>query len=358
VSPPTFTPPTNPITGQPVPVNTYADPATGQSFITISPGQVAAFEDGCMPLDINVPINAGGGTVSNVSLLTGFAGTLPMTQVAPGVWHARIDCVESGDLAVQYTLTEDGQSETFIVPIGGIALIDPAGVIYDQRRYDAAVGAGASPDQARAANAIEGATVRLQRKGGDGAFRNVLSGDPGISPHVNPEVTGANGQFQWLTDAGVYRVVVSKPGYVTATSREVTIPPEVTDLHVGLLSTSVPQPPDADGDGVPNSADACPNVAARTPNGCPAAVVAPPPPATTAKRKACAGMRGAKLAKCKRQQKLAKAIAACKKGKKSKRAVCIRRAKALSKCQAITGRKNAKKKKRCVAKAKRIGRKQ
>jgi Ca2+-binding RTX toxin-like protein len=36
-------------------------------------------------------------------------------------------------------------------------------------------------------------------------------------------------------------------------------------------------PPDADGDGVPDSADACPAVAASTPDGCPVQTVPPPP---------------------------------------------------------------------------------
>ena len=158
-------------------------------------------------------------------------------------------------------------------------------------------------------------------------------------------------------------MVVSKDGYVTTTSRAVTIPPEVTDLHVGLRSTTVPQPVDSDGDGVPDGSDGCPNTAAATANGCPAAPVAGTSGTTgtqggttTAKPVPCAGLRGTRLATCKRKQKLDAAIAKCKKGKAGKRALCIKRAKALSKCSAITGPKKAKKTARCVAKAKRIGR--
>ena len=81
--------------------------------------------------------------------------------------------------------------------------------------------------------------------------------------NVNPQITEADGRCAWDTVEGTYRVVVSKEGYETATSREVTVPPEVTDLHVPLLR------PDADGDGVPDTSDACPNEAATTANGCP-----------------------------------------------------------------------------------------
>jgi hypothetical protein len=338
VSPPTFNVPTNPATGQPVPVNNYSDPISGQTFIAIPNAQTSDFPDGCVgPIPISVPIAAGNGTVSNVSLLVDTT-PIPMSEGPPGIWNATIDCAGNYDLAVQYTLTEGGESESFIVPIGGIALIDPAGIVYDQAKFDAAKAAGQSDEQARAGAAIQGATVRLQRKVGD-TFKNVLSGDPGISPNVNPEVTGANGQFQWLTDEGDYRVVVSKDGYNTAISREVTIPPEVTDLHVGLTKpgTAPPPPP---------------------PPPPPPAVTPPPPPAPP--KKACASLKGKKLAACKRREALKKATNACKakhKGKKNakKRALCIKRAKALSKCSAITGKKNAKKKKRCIAAARRIG---
>ena len=369
VATPVVTAPTNPQSGQPVPINLYPDPASGQLFIAIPRSQVAAFPEECLPLTLDVPIAAGDGTVSGVSLVSDppLEGESAMTEISPGVWRAEIPCVADADLAVQYTLTEDGESETFIVSIGGIALIDPAGVVYDQARYDAAVAAGQSPDQARSGAAIAGAVVRLQRKQADGSFKNILSGDPGISTSgLNPEITAANGQFQWLTDAGGYRVVVSKDGYATVTSREISVPPEVTDLHVGMGPTTQPQPPDADGDGVADSADRCPNTAAATPDGCPPAApptgTTPIPPAPPKKLAPCANKKGKALAKCKRAQALKKAIAKCKsvnKGNKKakKRALCIKREKALSKCSAITGKKKAKQKKQCVAAAKRIGRK-
>jgi len=116
---------------------------------------------------------------------------------------------------------------------------DPAGVVYDKAQYDGAKAAGSSDAEARAAAAIEGATVRLERKI-DGEFRDVLSGDPGISPNENPQVTGENGRYQWNVSEGDYRVVVSQGAYETATSRGVHVPPAVTDRHVAMTKTASP----------------------------------------------------------------------------------------------------------------------
>ena len=123
-----------------------------------------------------------------------------------------LDCIRSGDLYVRYILHENGEEETYTIPVGGIVLIDPQGVVYDQQVYEQRRALGDTDEEARAAAAIEGATVRLERKVGDD-FVPVLSGDPGISPHVNPQITGADGRYQWDVSAGVYRVVVSKDGY-------------------------------------------------------------------------------------------------------------------------------------------------
>jgi Carboxypeptidase regulatory-like domain len=222
-------------------VNTYTDPLSGQTWLTFA----AADQGICGPLTINVPIDPGSGSVSEVYLLGTSTGPIAMTDPeSDGVWTATGVPCENADLAVQYKLTEGVESETFSVPIGGIALIDPQGVVYERAKYDAAILAGKTPDQARAEAAISGATVTLQRQGSDGIFRKVLSGDPGIAPNVNPEITGADGRFQWDVSDGVYRVVVTKAGFDPVTSREVTIPPPVLDLHVAMGPPGPqPQPP-------------------------------------------------------------------------------------------------------------------
>ena len=229
--------------GGAVNLNKYVDPNTGLSYFTVPASQVSSFPSGCMPLDYTIPINPGSGTLSNVKLHLDGSST-PMSNTSGNNWKGHITCVKSGSLSVEYDLTEGGVTQHFIVPLGGIVLIDPQGVVYDKAQFDAAKAAGQTDAQARATAAISGATVKLQRKVG-GSFVDVLSGDPGISPNVNPETTGADGLYQWDVAAGDYRVVVTKAGYGTVTSHAVSVPPEVTDLHIAMTADAVPADPPA-----------------------------------------------------------------------------------------------------------------
>ena len=99
--------------------------------------------------------------------------------------------------------------------------IDPAGYIYD----------------ANTGARITGASVWLQRPDGSGGWENVptLQTPAIMQPDTNPLITEADGQYQWDVLAGSYRVHVEAPGYYPADSIVVSIPPPVTDLHVGLI---------------------------------------------------------------------------------------------------------------------------
>jgi uncharacterized repeat protein (TIGR01451 family) len=98
--------------------------------------------------------------------------------------------------------------------------IDPAGYIYD----------------ITTGNRISGANVWLQRPDGTGDWENVPTGQtPALMiPDINPQITGNDGQYQWDVLEGSYRVHVEAFGYYPANSSVVSIPPLVTDLHVGL----------------------------------------------------------------------------------------------------------------------------
>ena len=100
--------------------------------------------------------------------------------------------------------------------------IDPAGYTYD-------LNSGAR---------IEGAMVWLQRPDGRGGWENVPIADPPgapiILPNENPLTTGPGGQYHWDTPAGIYRVHAEAAGYYPADSLLITVPPPVTDLHIGL----------------------------------------------------------------------------------------------------------------------------
>lgn len=211
----------------------------GQLSFSMANSEVSnAGEGGCIDLVVDLPINAGTSALSNIQLR--FRNQLvTMTPLGGNLYRATIEvcAFEGGDLVLEYDATEEGVTQHFVVTIGQIVLIDPQGVVYDVVEYGQAVTAGQSAAQARATAAIEGATVRLQRKSGQN-FLNVLSADPGIAPNVNPQATDETGLYQWDVSAGIYRVVVSMPGYVTKTSQPVTIPPPVLDLHIPLTPLS------------------------------------------------------------------------------------------------------------------------
>lgn len=97
---------------------------------------------------------------------------------------------------------------------------DPSGYVYDTSTL----------------KRVAGATVWLQQPDGSGGWKNVSTGQtpPAMQPDVNPEMTNADGQFQWDVLNGTYRVHVEAPGYLPADSIVVNVPPPVTDLHVGL----------------------------------------------------------------------------------------------------------------------------
>ncbi len=205
-------------------------------------------------LPVTVNLQPGAGTISGVRLAlldpsrhapTDLGVPLPAAAIADSTPSANgnsysfeVPCVVNGQMWVEFTLTE-GVSQVFRIPIGGLALIDPQGVVYDGARFDQAIAAGQSAEQARATAAISGATVRLQRLVA-GNFVNVLSGDPGITPNVNPQTTGANGVYQWDVQAGTYRVAVTASGCQDAVSQSVDIPPPALDLHVRMDCGAIP----------------------------------------------------------------------------------------------------------------------
>ncbi|TFH39934.1 MAG: DUF11 domain-containing protein, partial [ANME-2 cluster archaeon] len=115
--------------------------------------------------------------------------------------------------------------------------IDPAGYIYN----------------AETGERIAGARVWLQRTDGEGGWENMPTGEtPAIAlPVENPVVTDENGMYQWDVLEGYYRVHVEAIGYYPEDSVVVSIPPPVTDLHIGLNRLPAPsnQPPVANASG-------------------------------------------------------------------------------------------------------------
>ncbi|MCU0278686.1 MAG: carboxypeptidase-like regulatory domain-containing protein [Candidatus Nanopelagicales bacterium] len=228
---------------------------SGQIFITVTPFEVNKFPGGCLPLAISVPINGGGGVVSNARiLLKSSMGDQTVDLEDPdgdGIYSIKagqVLCAREGNLFLLYDVTAGTSTQSFSVPLGTVTLIDPQGVVYDQAKYagklselgsaadcieETASKCASDKTTARAFAAISGATATLQRAGSSG-FTTVLEADPGIKPNVNPQITNGSGRFQWDVAAGTYRVQVTADGYSPVTSREVVIPPPVLDLHIAM----------------------------------------------------------------------------------------------------------------------------
>ena len=122
----------------------------------------------------------------------------------------------TGKATVNYTVYGCDQA-----PVSFNIYVDPAGYIYD-------IDTG---------NRIANASVWLQRPDGNENWENVPTGqNPAISqPDTNPLITDNNGMYQWDVLNGTYRVHVEATGYEPKNSYAVTVPPAVTDLHVGLI---------------------------------------------------------------------------------------------------------------------------
>lgn len=97
--------------------------------------------------------------------------------------------------------------------------VDPSGYIFD------------SADESRLQDAI--VTLFHEDPVQGDVFWNAV--DYG---QVNPQVTDPDGRYGWDTPPGSYHIRISKPCYQDETSYSVTVPPEVTDLNVGLTQTS------------------------------------------------------------------------------------------------------------------------
>ena len=140
----------------------------------------------------------------------------------PPDWHyATTFYPRYGDATITYSI-HGCESQNVTFPI----YIDPAGYIYDTYSGER----------------IPGANVWLQRPNENGIWTNVPTGlnPPPMQPDQNPQITNAEGQYQWDVLEGSYRVYVEAEGYKPTASTMVNIPPPVFDLNVGLEPNSVP----------------------------------------------------------------------------------------------------------------------
>lgn len=224
--------------GSAVSLASYKSYVDNTTELVIPQSQAQTFKDG-LPLSFKFNLNAAAGAqISDVKLL-GDGISAPAVKAVDGTWSAELKVKSSLKLTIQYTVIESGYTTVYTVPFASIVLIDPQGVVYDQTKFDQLVASGTPKDQALAMAALQGAKVQLQRKQTDGSWKNVLASDPGIAPHVAPQITGKDGKYQWDVSAGTYRVTATLDGYSSKTTSELKIPPPVLDAHIGLKKATV-----------------------------------------------------------------------------------------------------------------------
>jgi hypothetical protein len=207
------------VTGSSLPPNVGVGPILGNpggtpSVYWTTPITFTYNDPAATGVDIRIHFDSGGTDITGS--MTG----------GPPLWsYTTTFYPRSGHATVTYTVhypASDSQVNFGIY-------VDPAGYIYDVESLER----------------ISGASVWLQRSDGQGGWENVPTGQaqPIMQPDVNPQITRADGQYQWDVLPGSYRVHVEALGYYPADSIVVNIPPPVTDLHVGL--TPLPPPPDS-----------------------------------------------------------------------------------------------------------------
>ena len=62
---------------------------------------------------------------------------------------------------------------------------------------------------------------------------------------INPQITGADGMYQWFVPQGLWQVKVEKEGYETAYSEWLPVPPPQLDVNIAMKQSSAPEVKDA-----------------------------------------------------------------------------------------------------------------
>jgi hypothetical protein len=156
-----------------------------------------------------------------------YQGTEQKIEDAKWLWTFEIPEGEIGEgqIIVKITTQDD---KVLILIVGEVELIDPAGYVYN------AINGERVPD----------AKVTLWYLNPLTAGFEVLDTETvTVSPPINPQYTNEEGYYGWMTPPGEYYVEVEASWYESRKSRTVTVPPEVTDLHVTLtpLDTDPPE---------------------------------------------------------------------------------------------------------------------
>jgi len=155
----------------------------------------------------------------------GTTRTANMAQIdATNVWEANFSAPFPGGTArmrFEVDVAPAGAGHEDAIEIGDLIFIDPSGQI-----RSACTGAP-----------IIGANVTLLVEYPPTTGNFIISPPENQEPSTNPQITGVDGKYSWLTVPGTYKVKAEYPGYITAESLNVSVPPPVFDLDISLIST-------------------------------------------------------------------------------------------------------------------------
>lgn len=225
------------------------DPQTGKPTITLprSNNRNVVFTT-----SVECPTPPGGTPTSVVLKHNGYTYAMEESPPDSGTYTTTIPANQLANAVIDIAVTCSGDPDNPIEnEVGKVQLYDPSGIIFN----------------AVTGNPIEGATVTLYRVPGAQAGTDCMTVDtrpdaaneaepwsgvtdhtpgandeqvqadfdpPQIEPVQNPQRTNREGRYGWDVVAGCWYIQVTAPGYNSRVSPLVGVPPEVTDLNLGL----------------------------------------------------------------------------------------------------------------------------
>lgn len=232
------------------------------------------------------------------------------------------------------------------------AVFPMIGRVVDSARYAAEIAQGVPAYRARADAAVPGATVTLQRSMSGGPWVTLPAASAG---GANPTTSDQYGNFAFFARGiGRVRAMAAKPGYATGYSAAYVANGRYElDVFLTAAGQQGGGPTRTDGGATTTTATTNGESAPGAPTTTPTVPTTPVTPGGPVRAAGCGALTGSAKAACERAVKLAAALRACTKTYKkgAKRTLCEKRARALSACDARTGRKRT----ACRAKALELG---
>jgi predicted acyltransferase (DUF342 family) len=195
----------------------------------------------CTPVDDpKVTLTLSDGTILEESMQnTGSEWSVNFGPVASGQSTANIrvdvDC-PADTIGYPEDISLIGSED--VIQIGDLIFYDPSGDVVNKCTDEP----------------INGATATLLVAAPHGTNNFIIPQSNTHLPSTNPQITGSDGSYGWVTIPGDYKVTAQMSGFITNASPIVSIPPPVTGLDIYLtpLNGCAPNPQAATtSDGIP-----------------------------------------------------------------------------------------------------------